>query len=202
MKKYSPFLILLFLFIVSCGCVKKPGPAFSVNEKWKVWLPDSAATYNMKSSNGLIESYKGGTKPTVSKGSYSNQVSFFVCEHGDTEFTYITHSSSLNNYELQIRISANPKYHELSISFQDLYIAWELEKDINIPVTTQTRKMEASKTELDSLMVGNTLYRKIWKFTVTNPASLGEHEAQTLYLTQHFGVIRYEEAGGVIWERE
>lgn len=202
MTKYV-FIFMLIVFISSCSCVKKPGPTLTIDDKWKVWLPDSAATYTMESSNGLSESYQGGTKPTESNGSYVNQKNILVCEEGDTEFTYIRYKSSINNYDLQIRISAGIHTQELSImDFQDLYIVWDLVNDKSISASTRTRTFDVSKLELDSLEINGHFFHNVWQFTITQPTTLAEHEARTLYIAQHYGLVKYEEEGGVIWERK
>lgn len=126
------------------------------------------------------------------------------CERGYTESMGLYHKSSLNNYYLNVEVNSGTDGKQaLSVSLDDVSFSWDLLADKNISTTNgQNIAFDVEKENLDSLTLNSTTFYKIMKFTIVKPENLGIHQPKVFYLAQHYGVIKYEEAGGVVWERE
>ena len=193
------FALILTLSIMGCpgrDCTKGPVVGrFALTEEGKGWLPDTSNYhFSMQSQDSITESWDirgfAGT-------SWRESVDFDACLRFDGEYSSRRHETSLNRWSCSIGAHAFPDDTQLRIDFRRFVFYYYLDAGTVEVVSTSAGRIETTASVLDSVVVRGKTYQTVLFAENDNP----EVVVRKLWCARSVGPIRFEERGGMIWER-
>ncbi|MCK9299823.1 MAG: hypothetical protein M0P23_00445 [Bacteroidales bacterium] len=216
-----PIILALFLFW-SCG---EDSPlaceeTYFVSNDKQEWLSEDSIgdSFVMTDQNGISQSFtmhRNNREFNKSWGGY-----FFITTHRTyREYFYQNYSSTYQwNYSLSLSALWEPYGDEIRAEVGSTSFTYNFnyeclsrlecgEGNLDKLMTDQGYeedfKSYSSVKFLDSLRVGNTVYKELLHFTCLDLAEeWEEYTVKEIYLAKHYGLIQYKLQNGLVYSRD
>lgn len=191
--------LVLAISIMGCpgnDCTKGPyAGRYELTEAGRAWLPDTSNyDFAMQSQDSITESWdiQGSNGE-----SWRESVDFDACTRFDGQYTTRRYSSNLNQWACSFGLHAQPNDMELRIDFRRFVFYYRLVAGTVQIVSTSAGRINTTAEVMDSVEVRGQMYQSVLFAENDNP----EVVVQKLWYARSVGPIRFEERGGMVWER-
>ncbi len=219
---FRGLLLLFALFLlVSCG---EDSPlaceeTYYVSNDNKVWLTNDSIgdSFVMTDQNGISQSFTMQSNYTDFDKSWGGY--FFITTHRsyreqyyqdygstyDTGFS-LSLSALWDSYGDEISVQVGRTYFTYNFNYQKMSRLGCGDSYMSMTMTDQGYEEEnetySTLSLLDSLRVGNILYREVLHFTCLDLAEEWEdYTVKEIYLAKHYGLIKYALQNGLVYSR-
>lgn len=222
-RTFHSLLTILALFLFwSCGedsPLAREETYFVSNDKQE-WLSNDSLgeSFVMTDQNGISQSFTMHENKKEFDKSWGGY--FFVTTHRTyREHIYQSYSSTYEtNYSLSLSAFWDPYGDEIRAEVGSTSFTYNfnyeclsrlecgngyLDKLMTDQGYEEDFKSYSSVKFLDSLRVGNTIYRELLHFTCLDLAEEWEdHTVKEIYLAKHYGLIQYKLQNGLVYSRD
>ncbi len=182
--------LALFLTPFLSSCLKTKNCNIEISEEEKTWIPyDDSQLAVFQSDSGNYDSITFSGMYNYADGEISEDN---TCQASSYIFMRTTNNSGqrydIGRYLIYKRENGGAPLTQAAITFVDMEFYLNSLDDETLLVSATSNPLET----LDSLAVGDTLFRNVYHISAQDTAALSYSQLKDVYFSEDFRLVRYD----------